>query len=61
METETLVPQQEQTTEEDAPALLPWTTPRLQRLNQAANKTDKNSIWWESTFDNSSPGTAGPS
>jgi len=30
---ETLVPQQEQTTDETASALRPWTTPRLQRLN----------------------------
>ena len=33
METTTLIPQQEQTTEESAPALRPWTTPRLQRLD----------------------------
>ena len=33
METTTLIPQQEQTTEESAPALRPWTTPRLQHLD----------------------------
>ena len=42
METATLVPQQEQTTEENAPALRPWSTPRLQRLNQASRDTEKN-------------------
>jgi len=41
MGTATLVPQQEQTTEETAPALRPWSTPRLQRLNHAAETTHK--------------------
>lgn len=41
METETLVPQQEQTSDESAPALLPWSTPRLMRLNKAADDTRK--------------------
>ena len=49
METAIFVPQQEQTTEETAPALRPWTTPRLQRLNQAASETDKIQQYWEDT------------
>jgi len=41
METETLVPHQEQTTDETAPALRPWSMPRLMRLNKAADDTSK--------------------
>ena len=36
-----------------APALLPWTTPRLQRLSQAANETAKNFFFAETTGDSS--------
>ena len=43
METETLVPQQEQTTEETAPALRPWSTPRLMRLTGDASEKH---IWY---------------
>jgi len=50
METETLVPQQEQITDEIAPILRPWTTPRLQRLNKAADETGKITAYLEKHF-----------
>jgi len=54
MEIEILVPQQEQTTEETAPALRPWITPRLQRLsgNDAAKP-------WSPSWETTESGPAG--
>ena len=51
METTTLVPQQEQSADENTPALRPWTTPRLMRLNgDQSDKPFHDSEVWSSVW-----------
>jgi len=51
METDTLVPQQEQSADETASALRPWTTPRLQYLSGSDSAKIKGSFPTETTLD----------